>query len=300
MAQLFSNNANTTLASPISSGATTIIVATGTGALFPNPGLGQYFTLTLNDQATGQVYEICYCTARTGDSLTVTRGQEGTTAVAWLLGDFAYNAWTAATSAIATNPAGIQALSSSGTFTVPADVYEIDVELWSGGGGGGGAFNNGYSGGGTGGGYARNKFVVTPGQTIDVTIGAGGAAGNGSPSNGSDGGASLFGGYMTVPGGPHGLAANGVTAGPSASGASPTGGAINIAGQNGSGGNDGVGGGSGGQAPMGGGSAPAGSTGGTGSSGLFPGSGGGGTGAGASAGYAGGTGAGGLCIVTWE
>jgi len=97
MTPLFANNASTTLAAGISSSATTVLVAVGTGAEFPSPTTGQYFTLTLNDQATGEIYEICYCTARTGDSLTVLRGQEGTTAVSWLLGDYAYNAWTAAT-----------------------------------------------------------------------------------------------------------------------------------------------------------------------------------------------------------
>jgi hypothetical protein len=96
MIPLFADNASTTLAAGISSSATTVLLAAGTGAEFPSPITGEFFTLTLNDQLTGNVYEICYCTARTGDSLTVMRGQEGTTAVAWLLGDYAYNAWTAA------------------------------------------------------------------------------------------------------------------------------------------------------------------------------------------------------------
>jgi hypothetical protein len=96
MIELFANNAQTQLAAGISSSATTILLTTGTGALFPNPTAGQFFSLTLNDAATGEVYEITYCTARTGDSCTVIRGQEGTTAVSWLLGDFAYNALTAA------------------------------------------------------------------------------------------------------------------------------------------------------------------------------------------------------------
>lgn len=96
MTALFTNNASTTLASGLTSGATSILVATGTGAEFPSPGVNQFFAVTLNDAATGQVYEVCYCTARTTDTLTVTRGQEGTTARAWLLGDFIYGAVTAA------------------------------------------------------------------------------------------------------------------------------------------------------------------------------------------------------------
>jgi hypothetical protein len=89
------NNASTTLGAPLTSGATNITLATGSGALFPSPATNEYFTLTLNDQATGDLYEICWCTSRTGDSLTVLRGQEGTSAQSWALGDFAYNALTA-------------------------------------------------------------------------------------------------------------------------------------------------------------------------------------------------------------
>jgi hypothetical protein len=97
MTPIFSNNAQTVLASPISNVATTIVLAAGTGAEFPNPSAGQFFTLSLNDAATGEVYEITWCTARVGDTCTVLRGQEGTTARAWVAGDIAFNGPTAAT-----------------------------------------------------------------------------------------------------------------------------------------------------------------------------------------------------------
>ena len=45
---LFANLANTTLASAAASGATSIVLSAGTGALFPNPGVGQYFIGTIN------------------------------------------------------------------------------------------------------------------------------------------------------------------------------------------------------------------------------------------------------------
>ena len=118
MILLSANNANTTLAAGISSSTTTIILATGTGALFPSPGTNQYFPLTLNDALTGLVYEICWCTSRTGDNLTVLRGQEGTTARAWLLGDYAYNANTAGN--IQTGRAFSAANNPTLPFTVPA------------------------------------------------------------------------------------------------------------------------------------------------------------------------------------
>lgn len=94
---VFANNAGSTLAAPISSGATSITLAAGTGDLFPAPGAGEQFTLSLTDVATGQVNEIVYCTARSSDTLTVVRAQEGTAAAAWTTGDFANHFVTAGT-----------------------------------------------------------------------------------------------------------------------------------------------------------------------------------------------------------
>jgi len=97
---LFANNAKSTLAGPISNVATTLSLASGTGALFPNPGTGQAFMLTLTDAATGETYEIMQCTSRVGDVCTVVRAQEGTTALNWAAGDFANNFLTAGTAAL--------------------------------------------------------------------------------------------------------------------------------------------------------------------------------------------------------
>jgi hypothetical protein len=73
---------------------------------------------------------------------------------------------------------GIQAITVSGNFTVPAGVTILEVEMWGGGGGSGsGAPGNGGSGGG-GGGYSHGFFSVTPGQVIPVTVGTGGAPTN--------------------------------------------------------------------------------------------------------------------------
>lgn len=83
---LFTNNAATTLASNITNVATTLTVATGTGALFPSPTAGEYFYCTLANNA-GTV-EIIKVTARSGDTFsTITRGQDGTSAVSWSAGD---------------------------------------------------------------------------------------------------------------------------------------------------------------------------------------------------------------------
>ncbi len=92
---LFANNASSTIAGPISNSAVSVNLASGQGALFPNPSVGQQFAMTFNDAATGLLTEIVYCTARSGDTLTIVRAQEGTSAQSWLAGDLAANLITA-------------------------------------------------------------------------------------------------------------------------------------------------------------------------------------------------------------
>lgn len=86
MAQaLVKNNAYSTLAAGISSGATSLSVAVGHGSRFPAVSGGNFFYATLVD--TANTIEIVKVLARAGDVMTVTRGQDGTTASAYLLGD---------------------------------------------------------------------------------------------------------------------------------------------------------------------------------------------------------------------
>lgn len=88
MALKLSNNASTTLAGSIGSGATSFSVAAGKGALFPTLGPDDYFPLTLIKLVGGlPVREIVYCTARAIDTFTVERAQEGTTAQSFSAGD---------------------------------------------------------------------------------------------------------------------------------------------------------------------------------------------------------------------
>lgn len=88
---------------------------------------------------------------------------------------------------------GTQEFKATSTFTVPAGVTHILVELWGAGGGGGGGASarivadqvgggNAYYGGAGGygagsGGYVRKLIAVTPGDVYDVIIGAGGSGG---------------------------------------------------------------------------------------------------------------------------
>lgn len=83
------NNAQSTAVSGAFNNTTsplTFSVQSGHGARFPSPGNGFYLTVwnsaSYPDPFSDPNMEIVLCTARTTDSLTVTRGQRGTTATA--------------------------------------------------------------------------------------------------------------------------------------------------------------------------------------------------------------------------
>jgi len=78
--ELYTNFAESTLASAITSGATSLSVASGDGAKFPSPGSGQIFWAVLEEGTTREVVKV---TARSTDTFTVVRGQQGTTASAF-------------------------------------------------------------------------------------------------------------------------------------------------------------------------------------------------------------------------
>ena len=80
MSILFSNNAASTLSSGIGSGATSLVVASA--ANFPVISGSDYFYLTLSD-AGETVWEVVKVTATSGTTFTITRAQDGTTALAW-------------------------------------------------------------------------------------------------------------------------------------------------------------------------------------------------------------------------
>ena len=82
MAIVFSNNARTTLASNISNSATTITVADG--SVFPSLTGGDIFYCTIDDGTNNEIVEV---TARSGNTLTVVRAQDNTTARAFVTGD---------------------------------------------------------------------------------------------------------------------------------------------------------------------------------------------------------------------
>jgi flagellar capping protein FliD len=87
MAQLYANNAYSTLASGINNSVTTLALATGEGARFPSPTGSDYFLATLTQAGTETSWEIVKVTARSTDTLTIVRAQEGTAAASWATGD---------------------------------------------------------------------------------------------------------------------------------------------------------------------------------------------------------------------
>lgn len=78
---IFTNNASSLLNTTISAVDTTVELAVGFGTRFPSPSGAQYFLATLEDDQGN--FEVVRCTSRTGDVLTVVRGQDNTTAQAF-------------------------------------------------------------------------------------------------------------------------------------------------------------------------------------------------------------------------
>jgi|GEM_PF-2222914 len=136
--------------------------------------------------------------------------------------------------------------SGSATYTTPAGVTAIMVEIVGGGGGGGGSngtlASTGAGGGGGAGGYTR--FLITnPAASYTYTVGAGGLAGDATTSGtGGTGGTTLFGtALLSASGGTGGTGETGVaTATPisiaGGAGGTGSGGDVNTVGSAGEGG----------------------------------------------------------------
>ena len=78
MAVLLSNNAFGTLAVDINTAASTLVLRLGNGANFPDLSGNDYYYLTIANGSSAP--EIVKCVSKSGDILTVQRGQEGTAA----------------------------------------------------------------------------------------------------------------------------------------------------------------------------------------------------------------------------
>jgi len=86
MAVLIANNAVGALASSINDTVLTLALGSGQGALFPSPGAGEHFFITVV-RVSDSAREIMKVTARSTDTLTVVRAQDGTTAKSFAASD---------------------------------------------------------------------------------------------------------------------------------------------------------------------------------------------------------------------
>lgn len=87
MALKLSNNADGLLALAISDSDTSLTLRAGHGSRFPALGSGDWFPITVVRASDPSQFEIMRCTARSGDTLTVVRAQEGTSAITFDAGD---------------------------------------------------------------------------------------------------------------------------------------------------------------------------------------------------------------------
>lgn len=84
MSVILKNNVEGFLATTISASDVSLVLQPGDGAAFPNPVSPDYFYATL--VSTGGTVEVVRVTARAGDTLSILRGQDGTTANSFAAG----------------------------------------------------------------------------------------------------------------------------------------------------------------------------------------------------------------------
>jgi hypothetical protein len=197
-----------------------------------------------------------------------------------------------------------QIFTSSGTFTIPANITQVKATVTGGGGGGGGSSTTvGGDGGGAGGTAIKWLVNLTPANTIIVTVGTGGAAGLANASGGNGVASTIASGTqsITTVTGSAGLGGQGFGFGAGLGGGA-TNGDINITGSPGeqtifiSGSSQTIGTNGGSSALWGAGGGLGGNNT-TGGAGTSPGGGGGG--AGANGALAGGAGAAGIVLFEW-
>lgn len=125
--QLYTNNAAGTLNTSITSIDTSITLGTGEGLAFPSPTAGDWFIATLFDNVS--VVEIVKCTSRSGDVLTVVRGQEGTSAADFASGSTCTENVTEGTLEAFVQRSGDTAAFATGTTAVTQSSGDASTKL---------------------------------------------------------------------------------------------------------------------------------------------------------------------------
>ena len=93
----------TTLSAALSSTATSMNVSTASG-LPSSLASGEIIPIVLTSASNNAVHEIVYMTAISGTTLTITRGEEGTSALSWSIGDYVACSTTAGSVGSSTIP----------------------------------------------------------------------------------------------------------------------------------------------------------------------------------------------------
>lgn len=117
---LYANNAVGTLAAPITNASTSVTLNPGQAALFPAPTAGQAFYATFTDAGTQTIKEIVLVTAVAGNIFSITRAQDGTSALSWNQNDIISQNTIAAelrSFLVTGQPAAVDTLTASGLIT---------------------------------------------------------------------------------------------------------------------------------------------------------------------------------------
>jgi hypothetical protein len=129
MSLLFTNNATTNTSGSILPTDTAVNLTGGTGVLFPQPTGNDMFIASFIDTLTGTIREIVHVTNMTGDTATIVRAQEGTSAIAWPAGSiFTHNHTAGAMSAMMQQgDLGSNSIIYNGTDTGTVNAIQVSV-----------------------------------------------------------------------------------------------------------------------------------------------------------------------------
>ena len=170
-------------------------ILVSSGSLVPLQALGA----TSIDLATSQTLLTAYIATRltvsgTGNTLTNAIRNATATGTGGCTSGYIWNG-----SVCIHVPSGYQIITSSTTFTVPANITSVRVLTIGNGGSGGGGYYCGGGGGGNSGNAATGTYVVTPNQQISITVNGTSSFGSyQSSSAGTDGGYCANGGNGTT------------------------------------------------------------------------------------------------------